>query len=192
MGAPELDESVARARGLRRRDELDTEAVAALTGLGSAGVEAVLLKGPALARRLYGECETRGYSDIDLLVPHRDLVSARGALVALGYADGGAAHGIDDVAGIKHAEVWVRAGEAGDPVLIDLHWRLDRCEAPDDLIWGALVAGRGSINIRGEEVAVLGDDGLQQRRQVRSGELPAAGLARFRPVQDSPPLSFVW
>ena len=160
MSAGELDEFVARARGLRRRDELDTEAVAALTGLGSAGVEAVLLKGPALERRLYSEGETRGYSDIDLLVPHRDLAVARDALSALGYVEAEKVLGIDDVAGVQHSEIWARAGEARAPLLIDLHWRLDRCEAPDDLIWDALLASRGSIELGDQEAAVLGDDGL--------------------------------
>lgn len=160
MDTGRLDEFVARAAGLRHRDELDRAAIAAMTALGSAGVEAVLLKGPALARRLYVEGESRGYSDIDLLIPRRDLESARETLSALGYTRGEEVLGIEDVADIQHSEVWAREGEAGGPLLIDLHWRLDRCEAPDDVAWEALVAKRASIALRGETVAVLGDDGL--------------------------------
>jgi hypothetical protein len=160
MTARALDNFVARARRLRKRDVLDRAAIAALTALESAGVDAMVLKGPALARRLYADGEIRGYSDVDLLVPRRCLASAREVLAQVGYSSAGEVFGIDDVAGIQHSEIWSRPGEGSGPVMIDLHWRLDGCEAPDDLVWDALVAGRGSIELRGEEAAVLGDDGL--------------------------------
>jgi hypothetical protein len=123
-------------------------------------VDAVVLKGPALARRLYVEGEARGYSDIDLLVPRAELASAQEALGKLGYIWAHEVLGIDDVAGIEHSQVWARAGEGGDPLLIDLHWRLDRCEAPDDLLWEALTTRRDAIELQGQEVAILSDDGL--------------------------------
>jgi hypothetical protein len=160
MVEPRLDEFAARARELRRRDELDSAAIAALGALASAGVEALLLKGPALARRLYAEGEARGYSDIDLLVPRSKLAPAQEALTKLGYVWAHEVLGIDDVAGIEHSQVWARAGEGGAPLLIDLHWRLDGCEAADDRLWAALSSGRGSIKLRGEEVPILSDDGL--------------------------------
>jgi hypothetical protein len=154
-----LHDFVARARGLRHRDELDRVAIAALSALESAGIEAVLLKGPALARRLYAEGEARGYSDVDLLVRRSNLAAAGESLEKLGYVRI-PMFGIDDVAGVQHSEVWGREGERGGPIQIDLHWRLDGCEAPDDLIWEALVAARGSVELRGREVPVLADDGL--------------------------------
>jgi hypothetical protein len=160
MADPRLDEFVLRARGLRRRDEVDRAAIAALEALEAAGVTAVLLKGPALARRLYRDGEARGYEDVDLLIPRRDLDPAGKALQELGYVRGHEGLGIDDVAGIQHSEVWARAGETGGPLLIDLHWRLDRCEAPDELVWEALVARRDSIELRGKAVAVLSEEGL--------------------------------
>jgi hypothetical protein len=160
MADPRLDDFAARAREQLRRDELDTATVAAVTALASAEVDAVVLKGPALARRLYVEGEARGYSDIDLLVPRAKLTSAQQALTELGYIWAHEVFGIDDVAGIEHSQVWARAGEGGAPLLIDLHWRLDRCEAPDHVVWGALAARRGSIELQGEEVPILSDDGL--------------------------------
>ena len=160
MADSRLDEFAARAHGLRRRDELDRATIAALGALEAAGVTAVLLKGPALARRLYREGEARGYEDVDLLIPRRDLDPAGQALQELGYERGHEGLGIDDVAGIQHSEVWARAGETGGPLLIDLHWRLDRCEAPDELVWEALVARRDSIELQGKEVAILSQEGL--------------------------------
>lgn len=160
MSTHNLEDFVARARGMRHREELDRAAIAALTALLSAGIEVMLLKGPALARRLYVEGETRGYCDVDLLVARRDLGRARGVLARLGYVLGEEVLGIDDVAGIQHSEVWARAGDRGGPVLIDLHWRLEGCAAADELVWEALVAGRGSVALRGEQAPVLGDEGL--------------------------------
>jgi Uncharacterised nucleotidyltransferase len=160
---PRLDDFVARARVLRQRDVLDRAAVAALAALERAEVDAVLLKGPALARRLYAEGEVRGYSDIDLLIPRQGLVPARDVLTQLGYVRADAVFGIDDVAGIQHSEVWSRPGEResrSGPIMIDLHWRLDGCEAPDDLMWEALAAQRGSIELRGRKAPVLRDEGL--------------------------------
>src|SRR5215208_7748252 len=105
MDNPRLDDFVARARGLDRQVELESAAVAALSALGSAGVDALLLKGPALARRLYAEGEARGYADIDLLVPRGELASAQEALTKLGYVWAHEVLGIDDVADIEHSQV---------------------------------------------------------------------------------------
>jgi hypothetical protein len=163
MADPRLDDFVARARVLRQREVLDRAAVAALAALECADVDAVLLKGPALARRLYAEGEVRGYSDIDLLIPRQGLAPARDVLTQLGYARADAVFGIDDVAGILHSEVWSRPGERerrSGPIMIDLHWRLDGCEAADDLMWEALAATRDSIELQGTEAPVLGEDGL--------------------------------
>ena len=158
-----LDDFVARARRLRKTELLDEAAIAALAALRAAGVEAMLLKGPALARRLYLDGEIRGYSDVDLLIPRRSLNTAREVLGQLGYANADEIFGIDDVAGILHSELWSRPGERAirsGPIMIDLHWRLDGCEAADDVIWEALTVGRGSIEVRDDEAAVLGDEGL--------------------------------
>lgn len=63
-----LREFVERARTVSRRPVLDAAAGEVLTALEAAGIEALLLKGAALARLLYGPDEHRGYLDIDLLV----------------------------------------------------------------------------------------------------------------------------
>ena len=84
-----------------------------LDALDVAGVPSLLLKGPALARLLYTAEEHRGYSDIDLLVPPDRLDHARTVFEGLGYTRPGEEFGIDDVAGIQHAELWARLGVPG-------------------------------------------------------------------------------
>ena len=171
MGLPDLDEFIARARGMRRREELDRAAIAALTAFEAAGIDALLLKGPALAQRLYSpRGENRGYTDIDLLVAPRDLTSARQALRGLDYREVVLVPGIDDVAGIEQAEIWGRAGERGGPIWIDLHWRLDRCKATGDVIWDALAASRSSIDLSGKAATILGDDGLALHLAIHAAQ----------------------
>jgi hypothetical protein len=155
-----LEEWLVRVRGLRLRDELDRAAVEAVTALRSVGVEAMLLKGPALVRELYSDADIRGYSDVDLLVARRDLPDTEEVLTRLGYDTPEDVLGIDDVGGIQHSELWVRASERGGPLLLDLHWKLDGCEAPDDLVWEALSAGRDSLDLAGSSVPVLDTGGL--------------------------------
>ena len=81
-----LEDFVQRNRWLHRRAELDRAAVAVLDSFEGAGVRSLLLKGPVLARLLYGSEEAhRDYFDIDLLVGPPDLAKAREALAGLGY-----------------------------------------------------------------------------------------------------------
>jgi hypothetical protein len=159
---PELDEFVERARGLSGQAQLDAAAVEALDALEALGVEPLLLKGPALARVLYGPGEHRGYSDVDLLVAPDDLERARRALAGLGYGHPEEAFGIDDVGETLHAETWSRRteGTRGGPLLIDLHWRLPGCEAPANILWEALSVRRASIELDGRAAPVLDRVGL--------------------------------
>ncbi|HEY3354009.1 MAG TPA: nucleotidyltransferase family protein [Polyangia bacterium] len=53
--------------------------------LARAGIEAVVLKGPALAVALYGSVGLRQFTDLDLLVPRAHAERAVELLVALGY-----------------------------------------------------------------------------------------------------------
>ncbi|MGH2951065.1 MAG: nucleotidyltransferase family protein [Solirubrobacterales bacterium] len=155
-----VGEFVARVRGLDRRAQVDAAATEAFDALDAAGVRSLLLKGPALARLLYAADEHRGYTDVDLLVAPPDLPRARRALSDLGYANRSEGRGIDDVAGILHAEIWLRFGEDAPLAMVDLHWRLAGCEAPAQIAWDALRARRTWIELEGRRVAVLDRVGL--------------------------------
>jgi hypothetical protein len=138
---------------IRKLDDAAAEVIAAFR---AAGVEPLLLKGRALQVLLYSAGEHRGYFDVDLLVaPHR-LAAAERALQELGYDNVSAAHGIDDVGGVVHAETWMRISSASDdPPMIDLHRWLPGARATPAKAWTALVAHRTSIDIGGRQAAVL-------------------------------------
>jgi hypothetical protein len=153
------EEFVRRAALVTRREQLDAVAAEAFNAFRRAGIDAVLLKGAALAGALYRPGEARGYFDIDVLVSPAHRIAAGEVLSTLGCENFSEARGIDDVGGVLHAELWLRRGFVG-PVMIDLHWRLDGCNAADTLVWQALSGDRGWVEVAGTTVPTLGLPGL--------------------------------
>jgi hypothetical protein len=175
-GKPALQEFAVRSRTVARQSEVDAAAVTALDALNAAGVDALLLKGVALARTLYRSDEHRGYYDVDLLVAPVDLAAAGGALAGLGYTNVSESRGIDDLAGILHAEVWSRLVPDFGNLLIDLHWRLDGCEAAPEIAWNALRARRAFIELDGHRVPTLDHSGLALHLALHTAQHGSADL----------------
>jgi putative nucleotidyltransferase-like protein len=67
-------------------DALFTALTRILAALGEAGVEPIVLKGPALASTIYPTRDLRPFGDLDLLIRPDDLARADAALRALEYA----------------------------------------------------------------------------------------------------------
>jgi hypothetical protein len=118
--AASLRASVAAARARNAIASRDLAQI--VDGLRGAGVDAMPLKGPALADWLYPDPTLRPFSDLDLLVRGDDVVRADELLRSLGYTRGLATDAHDwafDVA-------W--DGETlydrKDGARVDLHWRL--------------------------------------------------------------------
>jgi hypothetical protein len=144
--------------GLTR--ELDRVAAEVLAAFEAAGVEALLLKGPALAILLYGADQQRRYSDVDLLTAPHDLERAEEVLLGLGFGNSCDNNGIDDIGGVVHAETWTRtAPGSNDQTMIDLHRRLPGARATPAMAWAALAARRTSIEIGGGRAPVLDQAG---------------------------------
>ena len=117
---PSILATLANARTGAARQHLRTvRTVRALASvLGDAGIGWLVMKGPVLAGRLYGDVGLRSSIDLDLLVARRDFARAVRALEAAGYV-----HLFRN-----WPFVWdARAGElplgAGD-VTLDAHWHL--------------------------------------------------------------------
>ena len=96
------------------------ELVTLLDAVRAAGVEAMVIKGAALARQVYREPWLRPHGDVDLLVRHASLPRVADTLLSLGYVqettiDGShvmqqAHFGRTDGQGVRHA--------------VDVHWRI--------------------------------------------------------------------
>ena len=135
---------------------LDAVAAQVLAAFRQACVEALLLKGRALATLLYRAGEQRDYSDVDLLVAPHDLDAAEATLRGLGYENASSAQGIDDIGGVVHADTWIRATPgSNDQAMIDLHRWLPGARAKPGKAWEALAARRTWIEIEGRQAAVL-------------------------------------
>jgi Uncharacterised nucleotidyltransferase len=139
--------------------ELDAAAADVFGAFAAARVDALLLKGPALAALLYTRSEVRSYSDIDLLVPPRDLSKARATLAELGYENAGDEFGIRDVGDVVHAENWLAAGPGGTYRLIELHLWFPGSRAAAPAAWERLAEHSTEIELCGRRVPVLNKAG---------------------------------
>lgn len=84
---PESSESI---RVWRRGQALFTlnltaEMFRLLESFAAAGVEPLVIKGPVLSARCYGDPALRQYGDLDLIVRHRDVLRTTELMLALGY-----------------------------------------------------------------------------------------------------------
>jgi putative nucleotidyltransferase-like protein len=70
---------------LRRTLWLTRELLRVLDHLKEHGIAAMSYKGPVLAEMLYGNVTARQFSDLDLLIRHKDVLRAKAALGELGY-----------------------------------------------------------------------------------------------------------
>ncbi len=93
-----------------------------LAAFGEAGIQALLLKGSALAYDLYPRPATRARGDSDILVAPADLESARSVFMQLGYRREPLDDGITDDLALQ--EIWTTTCPSGMPHYIDLHWQL--------------------------------------------------------------------
>jgi len=133
------DRTLEIARGVYRRawyqnHLLLRELEGILDRLAEQGIEAMLLKGAAMAVRYYPTPATRPLGDLDLLVRHRDAARAAAALTHAGWVAGRETP-VGEL--VKHAHgVALRRGAAS----LDLHWNAlwaKRTSDADDQFWEA-------------------------------------------------------
>jgi hypothetical protein len=129
------------------------------TALRDAGVPAILLKGPSIARWLY-PAGGRAYADSDLLVPSSEFSRAGQVLGSLGFTEVlEGFHPFERTRGQPAAETTFARQSVRYPGLdgrVDLHRNLPRLGAPDDLLWQAFSSGAQTALVGGVEVRVPG------------------------------------
>jgi hypothetical protein len=158
-----------------------------------AGVDALLLKGAALAQLLYEPGERRGYVDIDVLVRPDHLDRAASALNELGYRNITELHGIDDVGRAVPSDTWLPPAQAAG-YDVDVHRWLPGTEAPPDTAWDALWQQRTTIEVADRQVPVLARQGQALHLALHAaqhGPHFVRGLVELRLALDRWP-SEVW
>jgi hypothetical protein len=111
----------------------------------AAGIETILLKGPALAVEYYAEPAGRPYTDLDVVVRRRQRERAIAVLARLGYAHGSPGRSLAYELAHAPAAYFVSADAGRLPV--DLHWdfvahpgQRRATELDVDEIWSRTVA----------------------------------------------------
>jgi Uncharacterised nucleotidyltransferase len=109
--------------------------------LAADGLDALLLRGPAVARLLYAEGD-RGYGDSDLLVPEEQVARVEAALRRLGFA--------------SYTERWIAQHwrRVPDGAEIDVHVSLVGVRRPPSALWRALADHRHLLDVYGVPVPV--------------------------------------
>lgn len=132
----------------------DAAAARLVPAFAAAGIDVLVLRGPAIAAALYDPGEVRAYADVDLLVPAQRWEDARALLTARGLTPALAPEAIPDGL-VDHAETWdwPAAGTS-----IDLHRRAEGL--PTGAAWEVLATGSQTIAVAGAAVPVPGPAGV--------------------------------
>lgn len=118
-------------------------------------IRLLLMKGPMLGNRLYGDVTKRTSRDLDILVSLEDVDRAIDALNELGYQSR-----YSNKYTAKQMEYIYRQGHHFDfwnseGIEIELHWRISETwDAAFEDLWG----NRREINYIGEKITILGEN----------------------------------
>ncbi len=165
-------------RGADLREEIDTAAVQLWEAFDEAGIAALLLKGPVLARVLYEPGEQRRYVDLDILVDPAAMERARALLQDLGCTCVQEELGVEDPGGGFHSEDWVLG-----LVTVDLHWRLPVTNVDPETAWRPLQASRQLIDLNGHRVATMSRAGLALHIAIHAAQHQGLHGSRQRDLE---------
>jgi hypothetical protein len=156
---------------------IDSATAEIARSLAGAGVDSLVLKGPAIASWLYSEAEPRYYLDSDLLVRPAHLAQAESVFKRLGFAKRFDDSRMPDW-WREHASEWRRGA---DGVLVDVHRTLPGVGIGDEQAWGLLSAQTCSITVAGESVPTLALPARTLHIALHAGH---HGVAWAKPLAD--------
>jgi hypothetical protein len=153
---------------------VDRMSVEVVRALADAGIEAILLKGPAILDRLYDPGEHRPYVDCDLLIPAAAEPAVAAVLRELGFTPG-AGFGVPDP-GVANEHEWHRRGDH-----LDLHGSFSGVAAPAESVWPTVTADARWLVVAGHPMRVLGPGALALLLALHAA---ADGPAGEKPLED--------
>jgi hypothetical protein len=145
----------ARSHTLGTAMAVDVVTADVVTALRRAGIESILLRGPAIARWLYAEGEPRAYQDVDLFVEPVKRTEAEGVLARLGLVHRQA--GFAPGESVEHASEWMCRRPS---VVVDLHRGIEGVRAEPVELWMTLSSGSRRIDVAGVSADVPGEPAL--------------------------------
>jgi hypothetical protein len=166
-----------RAAHSNTRQIADRVAVEVVSALGAAGVDALVVKGIAIAHWLYRPDQARGYLDCDVLVAPDRLATAAEALTARGFTCQRDQTLNPEAWTEPHEQVWRRR----DGAVVELHWRLPGVEADPREAWPRLWAHRAVLAHGEAELPVLDPAGRTLHVALHAAQ---HGLVETKPRVD--------
>jgi len=152
--------------------------------MARAGIRTVMLKGAAIATRLYEDPSERPAGDVDLLVEPSNSERAARVLEELGFRDSLGGARADERA--AHSTTFRRSGSL--PAEVDLHVALYFCSRDPRALWNELSRATTFVNIDNRSVEVLADSAqalviaahaLQHPSHAKPREDFARALSRY-------------
>jgi len=144
------------ALGQLRNTLLLRDAAHAIGALQAAGVSVMVLKGLHLAVQVYAEPGIRTMSDIDIMVPERDLATAERVLVGQGF---GPLPRPDLEEFCRRSNHLARLSRPKS-VPVEVHWTIERPTSPFTIDVEALWRRSQPIALGGREVLALSPEDL--------------------------------
>jgi Uncharacterised nucleotidyltransferase len=132
---------------------LTAELFRVLEALEGHGVRATPYKGPVLAAQAYGDVALRQFSDLDIMVPQRQIAAAHDALIALGYRAlvAGLINGCEGAQSRRQIPgQYAYRNECG--TMVELHTELTLRYFPRRLNVDELCGRREVVSVCGQEV----------------------------------------
>jgi hypothetical protein len=122
-----------------------------LTSLSSAGVPVLVLKGPYLAKELYGHMALRPISDLDLMVRRSDIARALAAVESEGYEQTSKEPVEEQCATAAH----VAPLRKPDAPPVELHWNIEGPDSPFKVNPGELWSRAEPLQFLGSQAHIL-------------------------------------
>lgn len=157
---------------------LDRAGAEIVSALQEAGVRAMVLKGPTIAKWLYTDGAVRPYEDIDVIVDPRLMDVARPVLEALGYEDLMKGTSATEQEHHHVAKAWLRRS---DQMKLDLHRSIWGPRASDAAVFEVLWRHRTPLRLGGAEVPVLAEPARAVHLALHAAQ---HGPAEARPLED--------
>jgi hypothetical protein len=144
MRPPPSPRLLAAARNL----QLEAVTAEVVGAFQHAGVESIVLKGPAVAQALYPEGD-RASGDVDLLVAPDVRLRANAVLAKLGFGSTMASEEVPDPRA-QWADLWLRSG-----LTVELHRTLWGTGVSEAELWSVLCEQTAPIRVSGVEMRAL-------------------------------------
>lgn len=158
--------------------KIDRATAEVVTELRHAGIQSVLLKGPAIVKLLYPRGQGRPYVDCDLLLRSQDFERAGAVLQRIGFRRPITPEDELVAEWQRHSHGWVRAI---DSVALELHWTLTHVGAAPERAWDVLTRASTHTSVCGVNIQ---SPGPPQLATIIALHVAAHASVNPQPLQD--------